>query len=337
MFNKPSVSIGVDLAKDKFDVILIGSAPKTRRRTFDNAPAGFAAFENWAGDFGAFPSNTRVTLESTGRYGERLCVHLHKGGWTLHVVNPARIAAFAKSLGHRSKTDLLDAEAIARFGLAQADTLAAWSPADPRIMALRGMLRRRAQLREMATMEKNIGGELDPKAERTLAKLNAAHLAFIERQIAQIDLAMRRLVEGDAELRPHLAHLTEMVGIGELTALELISHVLGHDFDSARACAAHAGLTPAHRQSGTSLNGKPHISRQGDAHIRRALYMPALSIIRRAGPMTDWFKSLVARGKAPLAAVCAVMRKLIHIAYGIIKHGTPYDPALAFAPMSQPA
>ncbi len=333
MLNKPSVSIGVDLAKAKFDVLMIGSAPKSRGRTFDNSAAGFAAFENWAGEHGAFPANATVTMESTGRYGERLCAHLQRGGWTIHVVNPARTAAFAKSLGHRSKTDLLDAEAIARFGLAHADALGAWVPADPRIMALRGLLRRRAQLREMATMEKNIGGDLDPKVDRTLAKLNAAHLAFIERQIARIDGAMKRLVEDDAELRPHFEHLTAMVGVGELTALELICHVLGHDFDSARACAAHAGLTPAHRQSGSSLNGKPHLSRQGDAHIRRALYMPALSIVRRAGPMADWFKSLVARGKAPLAAVCAVMRKLIHIAYGIIKGGKPYDPTLAFAPM----
>lgn len=332
MFTIPLMSIGVDLAKSKFDATLIGCAPRPLRRCFANTPAGFADFEAWAGACGAFPASARVTMESTGRYGERLCEHLHGAGWTLQVVNPARIAAFAKSLGKRSKTDLLDAEAIARFGVAQAETLIAWAPCDPRIGELRGMLRRRAQLREMATMEKNIGGSIAPGKDRDIAKQSAAHLIFIERQIEKLEAGMVRLVKGDAELGRHREHLTGIRGVGDLTAIELMCHVLGHAFGTARQCAAHAGLTPAHRQSGSSLNGKPCISRQGDAHIRRALYMPALCMIRATGPMTDRYKSLIARGKAPLAAVCAVMRKLIHIAFGIIKSGKPYDASLTFCP-----
>lgn len=270
-------------------------------------------------------------MEATGRYGEALCLHLFAAGWTLHVINPARVAHYAKSLGVRSKTDAVDAAVIARFCRANAGSLVAWKPAPAPVAALRGLLRRRASLMRVLTAEKNTRAALPDHADTALVRSCERHIGFLAGEIVDLDAAMGAIVKTDDTLRAHERRLRAIKGVGALTALELLAHVLSHDFAKARQCAAHAGVTPAHRQSGTSLNAPSRISRRGDAHIRRALYMPALSMLSREGPMRDWARGLVSRGKAPMAAVCAIMRKLLHIAFGIIKSGKDYDPSLAFS------
>lgn len=98
---------------------------------------------------------------------------------------------------------------------------------------------------------------------------------------------------------------------------------------SARQLAAYAGLTPRQRISGTSVNGKPRICKLGNPQLRAALYMPAV-VAKRCNPLLKIFAArLKARGLHNMAIIAAVMRKLLHIAYGVIKHDAPFDPAYA--------
>jgi len=103
--------------------------------------------------------------------------------------------------------------------------------------------------------------------------------------------------------------------------------------------AAQAGLTPRQRQSGTSVHGKPRLSKQGASQLRKTLYFPAIVAMRHNPIIRAFAQRLAERGKAKMAIVCACMRKLLHLVYGVLKTGLPFDPnyTAARAKQLQPA
>lgn len=103
-------------------------------------------------------------------------------------------------------------------------------------------------------------------------------------------------------------------------------------FGSARSAAAFAGLVPSHHVSGTSVRKRPRLSKVGNARLRRALYFPALSAMRHNAAVRVFAERLLGRGEAEMAVVGASMRKLLHICYGVLKSGRPFDPSLHPAP-----
>ena len=120
------------------------------------------------------------------------------------------------------------------------------------------------------------------------------------------------------------------MGIGAVTAAKLLAEFADLDqYQSAKAAAADAGLTPSHYESGTSVRRRSKLSKMGKAGIRAALYWPAITAMTRCPSIKAFAERLAARGKPKKVIICAVMRKLVHICYGVLKHQTPYDPAKA--------
>lgn len=324
--------LGIDIAKATFQACLLRSG-KPQQGSFDNTPAGFQKLTRWLKKHQA--GQVHACLEATGRYGDELAEYLYEADHTVSVINPARLKGYVRATQTRTKTDPVDAALLAEF--CQRHQPDAWSPPAPEQRLLRELVRRRVSLLEMRQQERNRqqSGELP---EVVLASL-AAVLTTLAELIKQIERAMHDQVQAYPELARQHELLTSIPGVGDLTASALLGEVDFAAFDSARQLAAHAGLTPSQRQSGTSVHGPAHLSKQGQVPIRRILFMPAMTAKRFNPTLRTFADQLKTRGKAKMVVTCAVMRKLLHLCYGVLKSGQPFDPTYPSkpTPAAQPA
>ena len=314
--------LGIDIAKAKFAVALLTADGNVRHKSCANSPTGFA-------DLAAWLTRQRVMrvhacLEATGTYGEALATWLHDAGHTVSIVNPTIIHAYARTQLARSKTDRLDAELIARFTATQ--TPSPWTPPAPEIRQLQALVRRLDALQGMRTQELN-------RLEAGVAVADvrasiAAVLANLEAQIAHVKQLIRDHLDRHPGLRAQRDLLTTIPGIGETTAAVLIAELFDKAYTSARQAAAFAGLVPRIIESGT-LRHRSRLSKVGPGRLRKALYLPAVTALRWNPTIRDVRVRLRAAGKPPMVIIGAAMRKLIHLAYGVLKSGKAYEPTYA--------
>ncbi len=269
--------------------------------------------------------NDHCCLEATGTYGAALALYLYEQQHVVSLINPAVIKAFAASRLTRSKTDRLDASLIARFCATQQPPT--WTPPAPEVQELQALVRRLEALVEMRTMERN-----RLAAGETLAAVRTsieAHLAYLMQEIAQIEQLIHQHIRQYTALHAQLVLLVSIPGIGAATAALLLAEINFAAFGTARQVAAFVGVVPRLRQSGSSVRGRSKLSKIGSSRVRHGLYFPAVTALRCSPAIQAWANGLRARGKSELQVIGAVMRKLIHLAFGVLKSGRPYDPALA--------
>lgn len=316
--------LGIDIAKATFDATLRTTSGQQHYASFANTPEGFTALQAWLVQHGV--TALHACMEATNVYWEALAAWLYAHDYTVSVVNPARIKGFAQATMQRNKTDKLDSAIIAAFCATHQPS--AWEPMGEEQRHLRALVRHRADLLQTQLQQHNrLRDSTDAVVRRsldTLAQAIAAELAAVERQI-QAQLTTQ------PQLQANLTLLTSIVGIGLVTAAKLLGEFadLEH-YASAKAAAADAGLTPSHYESGTSVRRRPKLSKMGKAGVRAALYWPAITAMRHCPAVKSFAARLAARGKPKKVIIGAVMRKLVHICYGVLKHQTPYDPAKAF-------
>ena len=142
--------VGIDIAKDKFDVALLADN-KFKHKVFKNKQEGFVSFSVWLKR--QHSQSFYFCMEASGVYGEDLALFLYKEGYTISIVNPARIKGFSQSELSRTKTDKTDAKLIARF--CQAMQPKAWTPPLPEVRELQAIARRIEALQNMRTQEVN--------------------------------------------------------------------------------------------------------------------------------------------------------------------------------------
>lgn len=317
----PTVTpIGVDIAKAKFDAAAWIDG-KYNTKVFSNTPAGFEAFLTWLRPF----APTHVCLEATGRDGEALATFLVEQAITVSVVNPAQIHAFGKAELNRTKTDKSDAKLIARF--CHLHHPPAWQPLPPAVRQLQALVRRLDDLMARRQMEHNRQDGADPTVQASLSRV----LALLDAEIKHTRAAIHDHFDQHPSLRKQRDLLETIPGLGETTSAVLLA-CLGdiHRFDNAKQVAAFAGLSPAERQSG-KYKGQTRLSKTGDALLRQALYLPAV-VAGQHNPIVRAFcERLKAKGTAGNVIVGAAMRKLLTLAYGVLKSGCPFDPKLALA------
>jgi transposase len=317
-------TLGIDIAKLKFNVCLIQHGGKLKHKVFPNTATGFGQLLDWLAKQGV--ERVHACLEATGTYGEALSLFLHQAGHTVSVVNPAAIKAFAQSRLSRTKTDRVDAELIARFCQAQAPP--AWTPLPQEVRELQALVRRLESLVEMRVAEENrlSSGVTVGAVRQSLEE----HLSYLNEQIKRCE----ELIRGHTNNHPGLKRQSQLPdsipGIAEATAALLLAEVTDiKQYRSARQVAAYAGLVPRERQSGTSVRGRTRLSKIGNARLRRALYFPAITALRCSPFFQAWAEGLEKRGKSKMSIICAVMRKMVHVTYGVLKSGKPFDPEWA--------
>jgi transposase len=314
--------LGIDLSKETFVTALL-SADRVAKREFPNSPRGFEQLSAWLTRRGV--QYVHGCMEATGRYGDALAEYLYQAGHTVSVVNPARIKAYMKSQLVRNKTDQLDAALIADFCRTQ--TPPAWTPPPPEIRELQELLHQYTALQDARQQEAN-RLQAGLKAQ-TVQALIQDHVDFLDQQLADIKRLIQDLLDRHPRLKAQRDLLTTIPGIGDLTAAHLIA-VEPLRFADTRAVTAFSGLNPMIRTSGTSVRGKPRLSKIGHRSLRKALYFPALTAIRCNPIIKVFCERLEERGLCPMAIIGAAMRKLLCLAYGVLKSGRPFDPNYAF-------
>jgi len=310
--------LGIDIAKQRVEVALLVEG-KVKNKSFKNAPDGFEALALWLRKLGI--QQVSACLEATGNYGEDLAIYLHEAGHTVSIVNPARIKGFAQSELTRTKTDKVDAGIIARFCLAMKPE--SWIPPSPEIRSLRALVRRADSLIDMRSQEKNRLGT----AHESVTPLIKEHIDYLDKEIEKVRDQIADLIDRDPNLRQKKDLLASIPGIGKATIAALLADLdnLGK-FTHVRQLVAFIGLAPRETLSGSSIKGKPRLCKTGNARLRKALYMPALVSIRYNPIMIAFYKRLKEKGKNGKVIVCAIMRKLVHVIFGVLKSGKKYDP-----------
>jgi transposase len=310
--------LGIDIAKQKFDVALLVDG-KTKHKTCKNSAEGFETLMIWLERQGI--QKVHACLEATGNYGEDLAIYLHEAGHTVSIVNPARIKGFGQSELIRTKTDKIDAALIARFCLAMKP--GSWTPPSPDIRYMKALVRRVDSLIDMRSQEKN---RLST-AHGHVIVLIKEHIAYLDQEIEKIRKQIADLIGRNPQLKQRKELLDSIPGIGKATIPHLLAELNDLDkFTHVREMVAFIGLAPKETLSGSSIKGKPRLCKIGHARLRKALYMPALVSIQCNPVMIAFYNRLKEKGKNGKVIVCAIMRKLVHVIFGILKSGKKYDP-----------
>jgi transposase len=323
--------LGIDVAKASLAVALqLGERRRLYERQFDNDARGIARLQQWVQERGAELSELTVVMESTGVYHEQVALALHEAGCTVIVANPKRVRDFAKGLGLLHKTDTVDARALTRYATQKGAELLPFSPPPPEIRALRALHDRLSAVQEDLQREEN-------RRQQALISTAEAGLVIdslersVQRLRAECEL-LKRAIEDHFDQHPGLKSQRELLqsipSIGPISGDRLLCVLLTHRFDNARQAAAFCGLIPVTYESGSSVRGRPRLSKQGDGQLRSKLYMAAIVAVQRNEQLRQVYDSLLAAGKTKMSALGALMRRLVHIAFGVLKHQMPYNPEL---------
>lgn len=313
---------GIDVSKDTLDVAVMSEGQHSAYVQVPNTTSGHGQLIRWLNKHAR--QGCAVCLEATGRYGEAVAEALYEAGFQVSVVNPARLRGYANSQLRRNKTDKLDAQLIADFCRTQQPE--PWTPPAPEIRQLQALVRHLATLEDARQQVENRLREAASLPEMVVAQLHAQH-ALLLTQIQQVQQAIQEHIDHFPDVRQRRDLIDSIPGLGPLTAAKILAECPAlPTFTDVRQLVAFAGLNPAHHQSGSSIRKKTHISRTGSAALRAALYMPAV-VAQRHNPILRAFaQRLRDRGVPPMAVLTAVMRKLLHLVYGILKSGRPFDP-----------
>jgi transposase len=311
--------LGIDIAKKKFDVALLRPDATYRAKAFANTPAGHAGLLTWIARQHAGP--VHACLEATGTYGDALAAAMADAGYVVSIINPAVIEAYGRSQLTRTKTDATDARLIARYCAREHPPT--WVPLPREIRELQALVRRLDALEGMRTQERN-----RLAAEPTDAAVGASiqHVIdVLEDEMQDLRERIRAHFDQHPDLRHQRDLLTTIPGIGATTAAVLLAEFGGLGrFRQARSCVAFSGLNPRQRESGTSVHGTARLSKVGSGALRKALYFPALAALRHNPIVQALRERLRARGKHRMVIVGAAMRKLVHLAFGVLKTGEPF-------------
>ncbi len=315
--------LGLDVGKRELHAVLLQD-DRAASKSVPNSPTGIAQLQTSLKNRRVV-SRVHVCLEATGGWSEDVAIALNEAGHTVSLVNPSRIRAFAQSEMVRTKTDRVDAASIARFCRMRVPE--AWRPPAPVIRTLQGLVRRYQSLIEMRTEEQNRLGA--PIVTAPVKASITAMLEHLECELEPVDREIAQLFDQHPPLRRQRDLLLSIPGIGETTAARILGEMPNIvEFRDVKAVSAFAGLCPQHYESG-SIRRPSRLAKSGNADLRQALYWPAISAMRYNAILRAFADRLRERGKANMTIIAAVMRKLLTLAYGVLKSGRAFDPRYA--------
>jgi transposase len=264
-------------------------------------------------------------MEATGGYSKPLAKWLIEGspGLRVSIANPLQVKHFALGQGIRNKTDGQDARMLARFGTTNQP--AAFHPMSKDYEELQALCRERAALVKSRTAAEN-RDEL-PSFSKTAQKVRRQVLRQLEKAVEKLDMAITTHIQAHPDLKRDFDLMCSAPGVGPVVASTLMGE-LGdlRAFPEPKRLTGYVGLNPVHKDSGTSIHARPHLSKQGNPRVRKVLYMAALSASRGDHDLGDTYRHLLTEGKAPMAALGAVMRKILVILWAILQRGEPFEP-----------
>jgi len=322
--------VGIDVAQKEL-VISLGNMDEAATthiyasKAFLNTEKGFMALTLWVKKQTNEESPLRYVMEATGVYHEALAYFLSENGYVVSIVMPNKITNFFKTLEVKTVTDKSMSEAIALFGLSK--KLEDWVQPQKAFRELRQVTRERDQLIAERTMLKNqLHAE---EVEAHPSKMTISRMKFrikvINAQIRETLAETTAVIKNDEEINRAVTLITSIPGVGMLTAAVIMAETNGFELiRSKKQLTSYAGLDVKEKESGTSVKGKPKISKRGNRYLRKAMYMPALAAIRHSERYKAIFVRIVSRNGIKMKGCVAVQRKLLEMAYTIYKTKTPY-------------
>lgn len=325
-------NLGVDVASQSFRVCLMvkgkdkGEKIKGQRK-FDNTPIGIQALQEWLSKKVDSNLKLTVTMEATGVYYEHLAFALHGFGYQVHVLLPNRIKGYLKFLNLKSKTDKLEAKALAQLGLGQ--QLPLWKPSSPQMYALKRLCRERNTLKEEKTAISNrLHAEQScHEPDKSAIKRQKQRIRLLDKQVSQVELQMQQIAAKDEELTQRINNICQVKGLGFITVLCVIAETNGFELVSHKSqLVSYAGYDVVERESGATIKGKTRISKKGNRHIRHALHFPAISVVKYHEEFKSLYERVFDRTKIKMKGYVAVQRKLLVLIYTLYKKNQPYGP-----------
>lgn len=295
-------------------------------KTFANNAKGFDGLLKWINQLTDNTVPVRFVMEATGVYHESLAYFLSERGQEISIILPSKISNYQRTLSTKTITDKTSSECIALFGLER--RLDCWQPPKPIFKTLRQLVRERNQLVATRTVIKN-----QLHAESAQAEPHGASVTRLKKQIGlfdkqekEIKAEIAALIKSDATVNDKIQLICSAPGIGLLTAATILAETNGFELiRNKRQLSSYAGLDVKEKQSGTSVKGKPRISKKGNKHLRKTMHLPALAAIRHDDRFKAIFARLVAKHGIKMKAAVAVQRKLLELVYILYKTNQPYD------------
>lgn len=323
---------GMDVSQNEL-VVSLGRVTKALEpeiyayKTFANKPSGFAALEAWIKKNTDQQMPVRFVMEATGVYHEKLAYYLSEQAHEVSIILPNKICNFAKTLEVKTVTDKTASQAICQFGLEK--KLDIWQPPKKIFRDLKQLTRERDQIIAERTVAKNQlhaeNAEAFPNS-RTIARLNE-RIQLFNRQEKEIRYEIADIIKQDEELVEKIKNVTTIPGVAKLTTVIVLAETNAFDLITSRKqLSSYGGFDIVEKQSGTSVKGKPKMSKRGNRHLRKAMYMPALAAIRNDKRFKAIFLRLVSKHGIKMKAAVAVQRKLLELIYTLWVTDTKYDP-----------
>jgi len=325
--------VGIDIGKDCFyacykvkyadnSIVIKGT------RNFENNSVGFAEFYSWSQKRESFDClKTLYLMEATGVYYEDLAYFLYEKGENLSVQLAQKVKYFAKSCNQKTKTDKVDSKMIADFGIEknlEIDGL--WSPPSKDFKMIRDLCREHTSLKQNVVSLKSQLHALNHShsSYKMVIEMKEKQISFCEEQILFFENEIRRLVKLDSKLDSKITKIETVKGLGFITIIKVLTEVNGFLlFKNIRQLVSYAGLDVVANESG-KYKGKTKISKKGNARIRCALYMPAMSSIQSNKTLKTFYERINEGRTTKKQGVVAVMRKLLILIYTLWKKDEEY-------------
>jgi len=326
--------VGIDIACDDFQVALGQTGGSQAVSSFANEFEGFRQLARHLKRHCSEQTTLCLVMEPTGGYELALVAFAHQQGWQVALPNPLHVRRWAESCGIRAKTDRVDAQVLAAFGVERQPVPQA--PLPSHVAELDEMLRRKEDLEKMLRQEQNRQHALDRRP--------GVPAAVTESLDSMIDALTQGLCELEQQIKAHLANHSDLVhyrqlllsvpGIGLHTVLYILVflyrwQVLTQGEGNAKGLTAYAGLDPAPFRSGRSVHKRTTISKQGNRQLRRRVVHGAFGGIRGDNPLRQFYLRLVGRNKPKRLAQVAAARKMLVWAWAVFRSQTAFQPDLA--------
>jgi transposase len=323
--------VGIDVAQNEL-VVSLGrmrqdlSLEIYAGKAFANTLKGFKGLSEWVVKMTGARAPLRFVMEATGVYHESFAYYLDDNGFEISIVLPNKISNYFRTLQIKTITDKTASEAITRFGLER--NLDRWERPKSTFKKLRQLTRERNQVIEERTVLKNQlhaeKSEAEPNKksiERMLVRVQ-----LLNSQEKEIRAEIAEIIRKDKETQSIVNRVCTIPGVGIITAATVLGETNCFELiRNKRQLTSYAGLDVREKLSGTSVKGKPKISKRGNKYLRKAMHMPALSVIKSNEHFKGVFARLVFRHGIKMKAAVAVQRKLLELIYIIYKNNTVFD------------
>ncbi len=322
---------GIDVAQKEL-VVTLGrmlddfSIELFSYKVFKNNDSGVKLLVDWVNKLTDYEVPVRYVMEATGVYHQKFAYYLVDNGCEISIVLPNKISNYIRTLELKTITDKTCSQAIAQFGLER--KLDKWAKPKSIYKELQQLTRERDQIvQERSVIKNQIHAEKTESEpnQKSLERMQA-RIRFLNSQEKEIKADITDIVSKDSDLKQVINNITTIPGVGELTAVIVLAETNGFELIRNKSqLSSYAGLDVKEKQSGTSVKGKPRISKKGNRNLRKSMHLPSLTAVKWDENFKNIYARLISKNGIKMKALVAVQRKILELIYILFKNETVYD------------